>query len=45
MAWSGSEDSGKSTIMKQMKIHQDGFSREELMAYRMSIYQPVQCKT
>jgi hypothetical protein len=35
----GSGESGKSTIVKQMKIiHQSGFSREELLTYRMTVY-------
>lgn len=35
----GSGESGKSTIVKQMKvIHQGGYSREELAAYRLTIY-------
>lgn len=35
----GSGESGKSTIVKQMKIiHQDGFSRDELIQYRPIIY-------
>ncbi|KZP09502.1 G-protein alpha subunit [Athelia psychrophila] len=35
----GSGESGKSTIVKQMKIiHQDGFNHDELMTYRMTIY-------
>ncbi|KAF7968836.1 hypothetical protein HWV62_29192 [Athelia sp. TMB] len=35
----GSGESGKSTIAKQMKIiHQDGFSRNELLTYRMTVY-------
>ncbi|KAI0070383.1 G-protein alpha subunit [Panus rudis PR-1116 ss-1] len=35
----GSGESGKSTIVKQMKIiHQNGFTREELMTYRLTIY-------
>ena len=35
----GSGESGKSTIVKQMKIiHKDGFTREELMSYRLTIY-------
>ena len=35
----GSGVSGKSTIVKQMKIiHQNGFSREKLLAYRISVY-------
>ena len=36
----GSGESGKSTVVKQMKIiHQDGFSLEERIAYRAAIYQ------
>ena len=36
----GSGESGKSTVVKQMKIiHQDGFSVEERIAYRAPIYQ------
>jgi len=36
----GSGESGKSTVVKQMKIiHQDGFSSEERIAYRAAIYQ------
>jgi guanine nucleotide-binding protein G(i) subunit alpha len=36
----GSGESGKSTVVKQMKIiHQDGFSPEERIAYRPAIYQ------
>ncbi|KDQ56210.1 hypothetical protein JAAARDRAFT_132809 [Jaapia argillacea MUCL 33604] len=35
----GSGESGKSTIVKQMKIiHQGGFSKDELMAFRPIIY-------
>lgn len=35
----GSGESGKSTIIKQMKIiHQNGYSREEMKAFRPSIY-------
>ncbi|KAF9186285.1 Guanine nucleotide-binding protein alpha-2 subunit [Haplosporangium sp. Z 767] len=35
----GSGESGKSTIVKQMKvIHQGGYSREELAAFRLNIY-------
>ncbi|KAF7972378.1 hypothetical protein HWV62_1090 [Athelia sp. TMB] len=35
----GSGESGKSTIVKQMKIiHQDGFNRDELLTYRMTVY-------
>ncbi|CAL1711805.1 unnamed protein product [Somion occarium] len=35
----GSGESGKSTIVKQMKIiHQSGFTRDELMTYRTTIY-------
>ena len=36
----GSGESGKSTIIKQIKIlHQGGFTNDELMAYRPTIYQ------
>ena len=36
----GSGESGKSTVVKQMKIiHQGGFSPEECMFYRPAIYQ------
>ncbi|CAG8826057.1 7731_t:CDS:2, partial [Gigaspora rosea] len=32
----GSDESGKSTIVKQMKrIHQNGYSKEELLSYRI----------
>ena len=35
----GSGESGKSTIVKQMKIiHQNGYSVEELSLYRLTIY-------
>jgi len=35
----GSGESGKSTIVKQMKIiHQNGYSREELLAFRPFIW-------
>ena len=35
----GSGESGKSTIVKQMKIiHQNGFTDKELMSYRPTIY-------
>ncbi|KAI5305888.1 hypothetical protein KEM56_002974 [Ascosphaera pollenicola] len=35
----GAGESGKSTIVKQMKIlHQNGYSEEELKSYRMPIY-------
>ncbi|KAF9231473.1 guanine nucleotide binding protein, alpha subunit [Melanogaster broomeanus] len=35
----GSEESGKSTIVKQMKIiHQNGFTQDDLMAFRSTIY-------
>ena len=38
----GSGESGKSTIVKQMKIiHQNGFSPEELDTFRPIIYQNV----
>jgi guanine nucleotide-binding protein subunit alpha len=36
---SGSGESGKSTIVKQMKIiHQNGYSKEELLNFRMTVY-------
>ncbi|PBP24751.1 G protein alpha subunit [Diplocarpon rosae] len=35
----GSGESGKSTIVKQMKIiHQNGYTRDELALYRLTIY-------
>lgn len=35
----GSGESGKTTIVKQMKIiHQEGFTKDELLAYRGTIY-------
>lgn len=35
---SGSGESGKSTIVKQMKIiHQNGYTREELLLYRLTV--------
>ncbi|CAG8536015.1 14357_t:CDS:2 [Acaulospora colombiana] len=35
----GSGESGKSTIVKQMKIiHQNGYTREELAQYRLTVY-------
>jgi guanine nucleotide-binding protein G(i) subunit alpha len=35
----GSGESGKSTIVKQMKIiHQNGYTAEELALYRLTIY-------
>ncbi|TRM64273.1 heterotrimeric G protein alpha subunit C [Schizophyllum amplum] len=38
----GSGESGKSTIVKQMKIiHQDGFTPSELASYRPTIYRNV----
>jgi len=38
----GSGESGKSTIVKQMKIiHQNGYSLEELAMYRLTIYKNV----
>ncbi|KDR69486.1 hypothetical protein GALMADRAFT_104101 [Galerina marginata CBS 339.88] len=38
----GSGESGKSTIVKQMKIiHQDGFSQSELQEYRPVVYKNV----
>ena len=36
--WAGSGESGKSTIVKQMKIiHQNGYTSEELMMYRLTV--------
>lgn len=38
----GSGESGKSTIVKQMKIiHQNGFTKDELESYRPIIYKNV----
>jgi guanine nucleotide-binding protein G(i) subunit alpha len=38
----GSGESGKSTIVKQMKIiHQNGYSVDELNMYRLTIYKNV----
>ncbi len=38
----GSGESGKSTIIKQMKIiHQNGYSREEMVSFRSSIYRNI----
>lgn len=35
----GSGESGKSTVVKQMKIiHQNGYSRDELLLYRLTIF-------
>jgi guanine nucleotide-binding protein G(i) subunit alpha len=35
----GSGESGKSTVVKQMKIiHQNGYSRDELMLFKVTIY-------
>lgn len=35
----GSGESGKSTIVKQMKIiHQNGYSKDELLLFRLTIY-------
>lgn len=37
--FAGSGESGKSTIVKQMKIiHQNGYSMDELALYRLTIY-------
>ncbi len=37
--FSGSGESGKSTIVKQMKIiHQNGYSKEELLNFRMIVH-------
>lgn len=39
---SGSGESGKSTIVKQMKIiHQNGYTMDELAMYRLTIYKNV----
>lgn len=39
IASTGSGESGKSTIVKQMKIiHQNGYNKEELLTYRTTIY-------
>ena len=41
-ACAGSGESGKSTIVKQMKIiHQNGYSRDELLLFRLTIYKSV----
>ncbi|POW19528.1 hypothetical protein PSHT_04523, partial [Puccinia striiformis] len=38
----GSGESGKSTIVKQMKIiHQNGYTREELLLFKLTIYKNV----
>lgn len=38
----GAGESGKSTVVKQMKIlHQDGFSPEELLVYRLGVLKNV----
>jgi len=38
----GSGESGKSTITKQMKIiHQNGYSREELISFRPAVYRNI----
>jgi hypothetical protein len=43
MLMSGAGESGKSTVIKQMKIiHQGGFSQEELSDFRPQIYRNVQ---
>lgn len=41
----GSGESGKSTIVKQMKIiHQGGYGKDELALYRLTIYKNlIQC--
>lgn len=39
----GSGESGKSTIVKQMKIiHQNGYSRDELLLFRITVYKSKQ---
>lgn len=43
MLMSGTGESGKSTIIKQMKIiHQGGFTQEELNDFRPQIYRNIQ---
>ncbi|KAH7909588.1 guanine nucleotide binding protein, alpha subunit [Hygrophoropsis aurantiaca] len=38
----GPGESGKSTVVKQMKIlHQNGFTKDELLAYRITIYKNI----
>jgi guanine nucleotide-binding protein G(i) subunit alpha len=38
----GSGESGKSTIVKQMKIiHQNGYSKDELLAFKPVMYVPI----
>ncbi|KNZ62310.1 guanine nucleotide-binding protein alpha-3 subunit [Puccinia sorghi] len=38
----GSGESGKSTIVKQMKIiHQNGYTREELLLFKLTIYKNI----
>lgn len=38
----GSGESGKSTIVKQMKIiHQNGYSRDELLLFKVTVYKNV----
>lgn len=43
MLMSGAGESGKSTVIKQMKIiHQGGFPHEELLDFRTQIYRNIQ---
>jgi guanine nucleotide-binding protein subunit alpha len=38
----GSGESGKSTIVKQMKIiHQNGYSKEELLSWKLTIFKNI----
>jgi guanine nucleotide-binding protein G(i) subunit alpha len=37
----GSVESGESTIIRHMKINHQGFTKEELLAYRPAIYRDV----
>ena len=38
----GTGESGKSTIVRQMKIiHQDGYTRDELLGYRETVYNNI----
>lgn len=40
--FAGSGESGKSTVVKQMKIiHQNGYSRDELMLFRITVFKSL----
>ena len=44
--WTGSGESGKSTIVKQMKlIYQNGYSRDEMMLFRLTIHKSTRYNT